>query len=72
MKNAQFCFYPPQELHETLRQGNLDPKEVAKAIQGQKQDYPDGIPECGTDALRFALMAYTCQGEFVCFVLIFK
>jgi len=26
-------------------------------------DYPNGIPECGTDALRFALCAYTAQGR---------
>lgn len=35
--------------------------EIAKA--GQAADYPQGIPECGTDALRFALMAYTSQGR---------
>jgi len=28
----------------------------------QKADFPQGIPECGTDALRFALCAYTAQG----------
>ena len=28
----------------------------------QKADFPQGIPECGTDALRFALCAYTSQG----------
>uniref|UniRef100_A0A7N6A3U3 valine--tRNA ligase n=1 Tax=Anabas testudineus TaxID=64144 RepID=A0A7N6A3U3_ANATE len=42
---------------------NLDPLEVEKAKQGQKSDYPNGIPECGTDALRFALCAYTSQGR---------
>lgn len=52
-----------EDLHETLTKGNLDPKEVEKAKQGQKQDYPNGIPECGTDALRFALCAYTGQGR---------
>lgn len=31
----------------------------------QKADYPNGIPECGTDALRFALCAYTAQGQHV-------
>ena len=30
----------------------------------QREDYPTGIPECGTDALRFALCAYTAQGKF--------
>ena len=51
-----------EDLHKTLLTGNLDEREVQKAIQGQKQDYPNGIPECGTDALRFALCAYTAQG----------
>jgi len=52
-----------QELHKSLEGGNLDPKEVEKAKAGQKQDYPNGIPECGTDALRFGLCAYTAQGR---------
>lgn len=42
---------------------NLDPKEFKYAIEGQKRDFPQGIPECGTDALRFALCAYTMQGR---------
>ncbi|XP_046570599.1 valine--tRNA ligase-like [Haliotis rubra] len=50
-------------LNERLQDGNLDEKEIKKAIVGQKADYPDGIPECGTDALRFALIAYTSQGR---------
>ncbi|CAG5125802.1 unnamed protein product, partial [Candidula unifasciata] len=29
----------------------------------QKADYPNGIPECGVDALRFALVSYTAQGR---------
>jgi valyl-tRNA synthetase len=52
-------------LHKTLMGGNLDPKEVEKAKQGQSADYPEGIEECGTDALRFALVAYTSQGRDV-------
>uniref|UniRef100_H3CRE9 Valine--tRNA ligase n=1 Tax=Tetraodon nigroviridis TaxID=99883 RepID=H3CRE9_TETNG len=50
-------------LHAQLTDSNLDPLEVEKAKQGQKADYPNGIPECGTDALRFALCAYTSQGR---------
>ncbi|XP_074540213.1 valine--tRNA ligase [Halichoeres trimaculatus] len=50
-------------LHAQLTDSNLDPVEVEKAKQGQKSDYPNGIPECGTDALRFALCAYTSQGR---------
>lgn len=52
-----------EELHERLLDGNLEGKEVEKAKAGQKADYPQGIPECGTDALRFALVAYTSQGR---------
>jgi valyl-tRNA synthetase len=48
-------------LYGTLLGGNLDPKEVEKAAAAQRTDFPDGIEECGTDALRFALVAYTSQ-----------
>ena len=45
--------------------GNLDAKEVERAKNGQKLDFPEGIEECGTDALRFGLCAYTSQvGSF--------
>lgn len=50
------------DLHKQLLDSNLDPKEVDKAKAGQKRDYPEGIPECGTDALRFALCAM-CSGR---------
>ncbi|XGW35654.1 hypothetical protein V3C99_019115, partial [Haemonchus contortus] len=51
------------ELNHQLTTGNLDAKELAIAQAGQARDYPKGIPECGTDALRFALLAYTSQGR---------
>ena len=47
----------------TLLGGNLDPEEVDRAAAGQAVDYPDGIDECGTDALRFALVSYTSQSR---------
>uniref|UniRef100_A0A061RC03 Valine--tRNA ligase, mitochondrial n=1 Tax=Tetraselmis sp. GSL018 TaxID=582737 RepID=A0A061RC03_9CHLO len=50
-------------LHETLEGGNLDQKEIKRAREGQKADFPDGIEECGTDALRFALCSYTSQAR---------
>ena len=50
-------------LNKQLESSNLDPKEVEKAKNGQKEDFPNGIPECGTDALRFAMCAYTAQGR---------
>ena len=50
-----------KDLNKTLEGGNLEAAEVKKAQAGQAQDYPEGIPECGTDAMRFALVAYTAQ-----------
>jgi valyl-tRNA synthetase len=50
-------------LHEKLYQGNLADAEVKKAIAGQKKDFPKGIPQCGSDALRFTLCAYTSAGR---------
>jgi valyl-tRNA synthetase len=48
---------------EKLKDGNLEDAEIAKATQGILEDFPNGISECGTDALRFALCAYTSQGR---------
>lgn len=52
-----------ESLHEKLLQGNLAEAEVKKAIAGQKKDFPKGIPQCGSDALRFTLCAYTSAGR---------
>uniref|UniRef100_A0A8C5KPG8 valine--tRNA ligase n=1 Tax=Jaculus jaculus TaxID=51337 RepID=A0A8C5KPG8_JACJA len=52
-----------QGLHDQLLSSNLDASEVEKAKEGQKTGFPAGIPECGTDALRFGLCAYTSQGR---------
>lgn len=51
------------DLHAKLLLGNLDPREIEKAKAGQKESYPNGIPQCGTDAMRFALCAYTTGGR---------
>ncbi|GAB2286532.1 Valine--tRNA ligase, mitochondrial 1, partial [Dionaea muscipula] len=50
-------------LHKRLEEGNLDPSELAIAKEGQKKDFPNGIAECGADALRFALVSYTAQSD---------
>merc|ERR1712188_150037 len=54
-----------EELNAKLLTGNLKDSEVAIATEGQKKDFPKGIPECGADALRFGLLAYTIQGRDV-------
>jgi len=52
-----------ESLHDKLKVGNLDPKELATATKFQKTSFPNGIPECGADALRFALVNYTTGGR---------
>ncbi|KAJ8300234.1 hypothetical protein KUTeg_021753, partial [Tegillarca granosa] len=49
-------------LHDQLKKGNLDPKELEIAEEGQKKDFPHGIPECGADALRFSLCSLNFKG----------
>jgi valyl-tRNA synthetase len=56
-----------QKLHDQLRAGNLDPKELTKAEKYQKTAFPQGIPECGADALRMALVGYTTGGGDISF-----
>ena len=57
-----------QGLHGTLEGSNLDAREIKRAQEGQKADFPNGIEECGTDALRFALVSYTSQASSPCAV----
>ncbi|KPI87024.1 putative Valyl-tRNA synthetase [Leptomonas seymouri] len=54
-----------ETLNETVRNGNLSNKELEKAIKQQKEFFPEGIPECGSDALRFGLLSYTQSGRSV-------
>ena len=53
------------ELVAKLHAGNLAPAEVAKAEAANRSEFPHGIPECGSDALRIGLLAYTQQGRDV-------
>lgn len=51
-----------EALHEKLALGNLPPNEVQKATKYQKTAFPDGIPQCGADALRFTMINATTGG----------
>ncbi|XDG07143.1 hypothetical protein ABKA04_006758 [Annulohypoxylon sp. FPYF3050] len=53
---------PLDKLHEKLALGNLHPSEVEKATKYQKTAFPEGIPQCGADALRFCMVNYTTGG----------
>ena len=52
-----------EDMIAKISQGNLDPREVKTASEAKRKDFPKGIPECGADALRFGLLAYTLQGR---------
>jgi len=52
-----------EHLQAKLQGGNLDPKELEKAMKNNESEYPQGIPECGSDALRFGLLAHTGKGK---------
>ena len=56
-----------QALNEKLLVGNLDPKELKTATKYQQTAFPQGIPECGADALRFSLVQYTTGGGDIAF-----
>lgn len=50
-------------LTKKLYESNLPQSEVAKAVIDKTKKFPDGIPECGTDGLRFTLLAYMVQSS---------
>jgi valyl-tRNA synthetase len=52
-----------QSLQDRLEGGNLPQKEVVRAKKNNELEFPNGIPECGSDALRFGLLAYTVQAR---------
>lgn len=56
-----------EKLHAQLLAGNLDPKELKTAEKYQKTAFPQGIPECGADALRMSLIGYTTGGGDISF-----
>jgi valyl-tRNA synthetase len=45
-------------LNKKLEEGNLPDHEIKRAKELQNKMFPKGIPECGTDALRFTLLNY--------------
>ncbi|XP_028316427.1 valine--tRNA ligase, mitochondrial isoform X2 [Gouania willdenowi] len=57
------CLPFRQRLVEKVQQGNLSPSEQLLALKAQRMDFPQGTPQCGTDALRLALCSHKLQGE---------
>lgn len=55
------------EVQKSFDNGVLSLDEVKKSISGQKKLFPNGIPECGTDALRFTLCSHNIKNRSINF-----
>ncbi|CAD8210973.1 unnamed protein product [Paramecium pentaurelia] len=47
-----------ENLKQKIYEGNLSKDEIQRAIKQKEEEFPNGIPECGGDALRFGLLSY--------------
>jgi valyl-tRNA synthetase len=54
-------------LLDKTRGYTLPEREIENAVIYQREHFPRGFPECGTDALRFTLAAYTGQDQDIRF-----
>ena len=41
---------------QSVANGSLSKKDYSKLATSLKKDFPEGIPRCGADALRFGLL----------------
>ena len=51
------------KLIDNIKSGNVRESEMKQAIQAVKKEYPKGIMQCGSDALRFCLLSYLRAGK---------
>ncbi len=58
---------PLADLLNKTRGYALPAEEIERAVVYQTEHYPNGFAECGTDALRFTLAAYTGQDQDIRF-----
>ncbi|MCP4601429.1 MAG: valine--tRNA ligase [Proteobacteria bacterium] len=56
-----------EDLVEKTQGYTLPDDEIQSAVNYQREHFPKGFPECGTDALRFTLAAYTGQDQDIRF-----
>ncbi|KAG8127787.1 hypothetical protein E2320_014674 [Naja naja] len=54
-----------QVLQQKLKDSNLSPREFVIGSEGLLQNFPQGIAESGSDALRFALCRYDAHGTSI-------
>lgn len=54
-----------ENLISKVRNSNLSKGEQDQSVKKLKQEFPQGISECGSDALRFGLLAYMAQSRTI-------
>lgn len=68
ISNSYLLIFLLQQLKATLthnfNSGILSSEELKKAVEGQKKMFPQGIPECGADALRFTLLSHNSKSIY--------
>nr|CCA27232.1 unnamed protein product [Albugo laibachii Nc14] len=52
-----------ERLLDEVKQGNLLEQERQSAEKAIREEFPNGLPQCGTDALRLTLTSYLQQGR---------
>jgi len=52
-------------LVKELYKGNLKDEDAKVAEKEKREEFPEGIPVCGADALRFGLLDYLAQGRSI-------
>ncbi|KAH8257378.1 hypothetical protein KR038_008081 [Drosophila bunnanda] len=54
-------------LEQSCEAGIIKPEELRTSTAGLTKMFPNGIQECGTDALRFTLMSHNIKSHFISF-----
>jgi valyl-tRNA synthetase len=56
-----------EKLMEKTKKSLLSEKDLKRALENQKKAFPKGIPECGSDSLRYGLLSYTAGNSDINF-----
>lgn len=56
-----------KDTEKSHKAGLISFNECQRSIEGQKKQFPNGIPECGIDALRFTLLSHNIKSHFIHF-----
>ncbi|KNC25702.1 hypothetical protein FF38_12885 [Lucilia cuprina] len=56
-----------EDVKTTHKAGILSSAELQKSLKGLQRMFPQGIQECGTDALRFTLCSHNIKSHFINF-----